>query len=228
MKNNKDVNVSKTRHFFKLDRNPFSVSPKNKNSLELDEYGASIYPKSQLSPDNNPFLESDRNLSLVSPKNQLSLDNNPFLTLDKTPSNYNKDSIDKFFLDHLHIPSTPSLQDLVATGYSKQILPCILESKKKILERLDPIFPKTENDKDDKQSLLQKFAHVWTNIGEKNITLFEQYALLVIYIFISKFTTIRSENVEYAWGEIELDLLALRKYSDHDILSLPKVATEHK
>ncbi|CAG8723091.1 14186_t:CDS:1 [Dentiscutata erythropus] len=39
---------------------------------------------------------------------------------------------------------------------------------------------------------------------------------------------IRSSNVEYTWGEIELDSSALRKDSGRDILSLPKVATGHK
>ncbi|CAG8729865.1 30442_t:CDS:2 [Gigaspora margarita] len=60
-------------------------------------------------------------------------------------------------------------------------------------------------------------------IDEDVITLFKQYALLVIHIFISEFT-----NIEYTWEEVEIDSMALRKDGGHDILSLPKVATEHK
>jgi hypothetical protein len=45
-----------------------------------------------------------------------------------------------------------------------------------LLERLNPVLQK----KNDKQSLLQKFAQVWVNMGKGDVTLFEQYALLVI------------------------------------------------
>ncbi|CAJ0764104.1 9148_t:CDS:1, partial [Entrophospora sp. SA101] len=81
--------------------------------------------------------------------------------------------------------------------------------------------------KNDKESLLQKFAQVWIDIGKGGITLFEQYALLVIHIFVSELTSKRNvishsltteamwstimsfvtekavcdEDIEYTWGE---------------------------
>ncbi|CAB4401771.1 unnamed protein product [Rhizophagus irregularis] len=91
------------------------------------------------------------------------------------------------------------------------------------LERLKPVLQK----KNDKQSLLQKFAQVWINMGKGDATLFEQYALLVIHIFINEFTSkrnvishhltteavkynnegkaIRDGDMEYIWGVIVLD-----------------------
>jgi hypothetical protein len=119
-----------------------------------------------------------------------------------------------------------------------------------LLERLNPVLQK----KNDKQSLLQKFAQVWVNMGKGDVTLFEQYALLVIHIFINEFTSkrnvishpstteamwstimsfitgkaIRDGDMEYTWGEIVLDSTALRKDGDRDILTLPKVSPGHK
>ncbi|RIA83744.1 hypothetical protein C1645_447983 [Glomus cerebriforme] len=57
-----------------------------------------------------------------------------------------------------------------------------------LLERLNPILQK----KNDKQSLLQKFVQVWVNMVKGDVTLFEQYALLVIHIFINEFTSKRN------------------------------------
>ncbi|PKK61407.1 hypothetical protein RhiirC2_870586 [Rhizophagus irregularis] len=93
-----------------------------------------------------------------------------------------------------------------------------------LLEMLKPVLQK----KNDKQSLLQNFAQVWINMGKGDVTLFEQYTLLVIHIFINEFTSkrnvlshpstteamwstimsfitgkaIRDGDMEYTWGEI--------------------------
>jgi len=118
-------------------------------------------------------------------------------------------------------------------------------------DRLKPIFQKNEN---DKQPLLQKFAQVWVDIAKGDISSFEQYTLLATHIFISEFTSrrnvisypltteamlsttmsfitgkaIRSGDMEYTWGEIELESTASRRDGGRDILTLPKVATGHK
>ncbi|CAG8689348.1 14377_t:CDS:10, partial [Funneliformis mosseae] len=96
--------------------------------------------------------------------------------------------------------------------------------------RLKPIFQENEN---DKRSLLQKFARVWVDIGENEITMFEQYALLVTHIFISEFESKRNiishpSTTEAMWSTVELDSTALRKDGGRDILTLPKVSTGHK
>ena len=124
-------------------------------------------------------------------------------------------------------------------------------AEESLLYRLKPVLQKTTN---DKQSLLQKFAQVWVAIGKGDVSLFEQYALLIIHIFINEFTSkrnvishpstteamwstimsfitgkaIRDGDMEYKWGEIELDSTALRKNGGRDILTLPKVSPGHK
>ncbi|GBC08255.1 hypothetical protein RclHR1_00080032 [Rhizophagus clarus] len=126
---------------------------------------------------------------------------------------------------------------------------CLAEES--LLKRLEPVFQTNEN---DKRTLLQNFARVWVALDETEITIFEQYALLVIHIFISELSSkrniishpstteamwstvisfvtgkaIRDGNMEYTWGEVELDSTATRKDGGRDILTLPKVATGHK
>ncbi|CAG8729698.1 802_t:CDS:2 [Funneliformis caledonium] len=105
---------------------------------------------------------------------------------------------------------------------------CLAEEN--LLERLKPIFQENEN---DKRSLLQKFARVWVDIGENEITIFEQYSLLVTHIFISEFESKRNiishpSTTEAMWSTVELDSTALRKDGGRDILTLPKVSTGHK
>jgi hypothetical protein len=127
---------------------------------------------------------------------------------------------------------------------------CVLQ-KNVYWKDLNLVFQANEN---DKRSLLQNFAQVWVALGENEITMFEQYALLVIHIFISELSSkrniishpstteamwstvmsfvtgkaIRDGNMEYTWGEVELDSTATRRDGGRDILTLPKVATGHK
>ncbi|CAG8602889.1 10989_t:CDS:2, partial [Racocetra fulgida] len=218
------------------------------------------------------FSKSDENVSSVSPKNQFFLDNNPLPISGKKSSNNDKDTIDEFFSG----PSTQVSHDLVMTEYPQQTLPCILKSGEnftdvwnKYLLKIDLHQWSVENDSivvtfqnDILKSMCLKES--WEQIrgqklqlaeeSEDEITLFEQYALLVIHIFISEFTSkrgvishpstteamwstimsfitgkaIRSGGIEYTWGEVEIDSTALRKDSGRDILSLQKVATGHK
>ncbi|CAB4394699.1 unnamed protein product [Rhizophagus irregularis] len=153
--------------------------------------------------------------------------------------------------------STQVSNDLVIIEPSGQTLPYWKQirgnrlhlAEEGLLEMLKPVLQK----KNDKQSLLQNFAQVWINMGKGDVTLFEQYTLLVIHIFINEFTSkrnvlshpstteamwstimsfitrkaIRDGDMEYTWGEIVLDSTA-RKDGDRDILTLPKASPGHK
>nr|CAG8642360.1 8979_t:CDS:2 [Entrophospora candida] len=177
--------------------------------------------------------------------------------------------------DQTSLPSTQVSDDPVITEHPLQTLQCILKSEENftdiwnkyllkidlhpwrvehdcqqlclaeesLLGRLKPILQKAKN---DKESLLQKFAQVWIDIGKGGITLFEQYALLVIHIFVSELTSkrnvishpstteamwstimsfvtgkaMRDGDIEYMWGEVELNSTASRKNGGRDILSL--------
>ncbi|CAJ0831059.1 3732_t:CDS:2 [Entrophospora sp. SA101] len=175
--------------------------------------------------------------------------------------------------DQTSLPSMQVSHDPVITEHPLQALQCILKSEENftniwnkyllkidlhpwrvehdcqqlcpaeesLLRRLKPILQMAKN---DKESLLQKFAQVWIDIGKGGITLFEQYALLVIHIFVSELTSKRNvishsltteamwstimsfvtekavcdEDIEYTWGEVELNSTASRKNGRHDIL----------
>ncbi|CAJ0913624.1 19022_t:CDS:2 [Entrophospora sp. SA101] len=138
--------------------------------------------------------------------------------------------------DQTSLPSMQVSHDPVITEHPLQALQCILKSEENftniwnkyllkidlhpwrvehdcqqlcpaeesLLRRLKPILQMAKN---DKESLLQKFAQVWIDIGKGGITLFEQYALLVIHIFVSELTSKRnvishSLTTEAMWSTI--------------------------
>ncbi|CAG8495413.1 24578_t:CDS:10 [Cetraspora pellucida] len=153
--------------------------------------------------ENSPFLESVENLSSVSLKNQFFLDNDPFPMSGKKLFNNDKDIIDEFFSG----PSTQVSHDLVMTEYPQQTLPCILKSG-------------------------DNFTDVWNNeFTSKRSMISHPSTTEAMWSIIMSFITgkvIQSGYVEYTWGEVKLDLTALRKDSGCDIFSLPRVATGHK
>ncbi|CAG8751458.1 13179_t:CDS:2, partial [Funneliformis caledonium] len=165
-----------------------------------------------------------------------------------------KIDLNQFSVEHDRIVKTYQnnvLKSLCSKECWKEIQGLQLQLvEESLLERINPVFKKVEN---DNQTLYQKYAQAWANIGDNDITEFEQYSLIVIHIFIREFTSKRNViahpittesmwstimsfiignairgNIDYTWGEIELNTTATRKDNGQDILSLPKVATGHK
>ncbi|CAI2189448.1 18641_t:CDS:2, partial [Funneliformis geosporum] len=193
-------------------------------------------------------------------------ENNNSLVSDEKFSNSEKDAIDRFFSGSFTqvSPINPCILKCGEEFNENKVLKslCSKECWKEIqglklhlveeslLERINPVFKKVEN---DNQTLYQKYAQAWANIGDNDITEFEQYSLIVTHIFIREFTCKRNViayplttesmwstimsfiignairgNIDYTWGEIELNTTATRKDNGQDILLLPKLATGHK
>ncbi|CAG8525044.1 23365_t:CDS:2 [Racocetra persica] len=233
---------------FSLDNDPFPMSGKKSSNNDkdiIDEFFSG--PSTQVSHDlvMTEYPQQTLPCILKSGENFTDVWNKYLLKIDLHQWRVENDSIVVTFQNDI-------LKSMCLKESWEQIRGQKLHlAEENLLERLSPVFQKIE---DEKQSLLRKFAQVWTAIGEDDISLFEQYALLVIHIFISEFTSkrsaishpstteamwstimsfitgkaIRSGYVEYTWGEVELDSTALRKDSGRDILSLPRVATGHK
>ncbi|RHZ86905.1 hypothetical protein Glove_42g52 [Diversispora epigaea] len=221
----------------------------NNNSLISDETSSNTDKDAIDGFFSGPFIEVSHNLImpciLKCGENFTDVWNRYLLKIDLHQWSVEHDLIVKTFQNNM-------LKSLCSKECWKQIRGSQLHlAEENLLERLNPVFQKVEN---DNRSLFQKYAQVWTAIGEGDITLFEQYSLLIIHIFISEFTSkrniishpttteamwstlmcfitghaLRNGNIEYTWGEIVLSSTATRKDNGQDILSLPKLATGHK